>query len=68
MVEHLGTCKRRVEEAETMLSQVRAYRDEQIKEACSHLLTEREAAEAAGVSPSYAHRAAKHGAFARVLR
>lgn len=57
--------KREVTRFEEVLIRVRARRDEQIRVAVAGGLTEREAARAAGVSPSWAHKAAVWGRFAR---
>ena len=55
-----------VADAENRLGAMRSRRDELIRTAVSQGATERAAAEAAGVAPSYAHLAAKNGRFARV--
>lgn len=46
---------------------LRARRDDSIRSAVDQGATERQAASAAQVAPSYAHLASKHGRFARAV-
>lgn len=58
-----------IRDLEQRLAQARSLRDERIRAATGDGgMSERAAASAAGVSPSYAHRAAKNGRFARTVR
>lgn len=67
-LEELERSARLVDERESALKAARRQRDELIKRAVAGGATERQAAAAAGVAPSYAHRAAKHGRFASIAR
>jgi hypothetical protein len=57
-----------VADLERTLAAARSDRDEEIKRVCGLGRSTRDAAAAANVSPSYAHRAAKNGRFARAVR
>lgn len=59
---------REISKHEGVLMQLRSDRDAEIKRLVSRGLSERAAARAATVSPSYAHRAAVHGRLARRVR
>lgn len=67
-LEQLRTLTEQVAAADRQLAMLRSQRDEEIARVCSNGTSERAAARAAKVSPSYAHRAAKHGRFARRVR
>lgn len=67
-LEQLRAHAGRVKDLEREIAVERSARDEEIARVCSNGTSERTAARAAAVSPSYAHRAAKHGRFARRLR
>lgn len=65
----LHALRREIRASEALLSRLRGERDDLIQALVRHDgITEREAAAAAGVAPSYAHRAAVHGANARRRR
>lgn len=65
----LHALRREIRSCEALLSRLRGERDDLIQALVRHDgITEREAAAAAGVAPSYAHRAAVHGADARRRR
>ena len=67
-LERLTSAARRVRDAESRLASARRQRDEMVKLAVAGGASERQAAAAAGVAPSYAHRCAKHGRFASIMR
>lgn len=59
----------RIESLERSLAAARSSRDQTIKILVERgVASERAAATAASVSPGYAHRAVKHGRFARRMR
>lgn len=66
--DQLSKVAAQIEESERRLSVQRSRRDDLMQRAIRSGSTERAAAEAAGVSASYAHLASKYGRYARAAR
>lgn len=65
-LEQLPSVRDEIAQVRGRLSALRALRDSLIHDAVKQGATEREAAEQAGVSSSFAHRCAVYGRFARL--
>lgn len=65
----LAQIRAEIDTLQLQLADARSRRDDEIQRVNREFsVSERVAADAAGVSPGYAHRAVVHGRFARVLR
>lgn len=65
--DHLTSLAEDIERVEAQLRSLRKQRDAEIRRRVRAGTSERDAATAANVSPSYAHRAAVHGSLAAAV-